>query len=274
LDAAYNEDKQEINTMDERFTAQMFVSWYAAQRQVAIDDLGVAPMVVLSWSRRVVQSLAEAVGAQLSQHWMYRGRYPLYTGELEGHRVSFALVPVGASGTVMVMEEMIACGARVFIGIGFAGSLQPTAPVGTLLIPTSCISEEGTSAHYLDDKTSFSPSPRLRQILLECCQTEGVKVLSGPLWTTDAPYRELVTKVEAYRKQGVLGVDMETSAMYTLGQVRKVKVCNLLVVSDELWHEWQPAFGKPELRSAMQRAQDIILRFLAKSLIESALQPE
>ncbi len=249
--------------MDERFTAQMFVSWYAAQRQIAIDDLGVAPAAVLSWSRRVVQSLAEAIDAQLSQHWMYRGRYPLYTREMDGHRISFALVPVGAPGTVMMMEEMIACGTCVFIGIGFAGSLQPTAPVGSFIIPTSCISEEGTSAHYLDDKTALAPSPRLRQIIIECCQTEGVNVLSGPLWTTDAPYRELVTKIEAYRQQGVLGVDMETSAMYALGQVRRVEVCNLLIVSDELWHEWQSAFGKPELRDATQRAKDVILHSLA-----------
>lgn len=33
---------------------------------------------------------------------------------------------------VMIMEEMIACGARVFLGLGWAGSLQETATVGTM----------------------------------------------------------------------------------------------------------------------------------------------
>lgn len=256
--------------MDERFTAQMFIRSYTTQRQIAIDDLGVAPVVVLSWSRRFVQSLAEGIGAQLSQRWMYRAQYPLYTGELRGNHVSFSLVPVGAPATVMIMEEMIACGARIFIGVGFVGSLQPTAPMGTLIIPNSCISEEGTSAHYLDDKTSFTPNPRLLQIITECGQTEGITVLSGPVWTTDAPYRELVTKIEEYREQGVLGVDMETSAMYALGRVRKVEVCNLLVVSDELWNEWRPAFGKPELRNAMQRAKDIVLCSLADTKLTTS----
>jgi uridine phosphorylase len=255
-----------MSTMDERFTAQMFVSWYAAQQGVTIEDLGVAPVITLSWSRRIVQSLAEAIGAQLSQHWMYGEQYPLYTGEVEGHRVSFALVPVGAPGTVMVMEEMVACGAQVFLGLGFAGSLQPTAPVGTLLIPTECIREEGTSAHYLESETAIGPSPRLTEIIQEFCKAEGLNVLSGPFWTTDAPYREFVSKIEAYRQQGVLGVDMETSAMYALGRVREVEVCNLLVVSDELWHEWRPAFGSPELRKAMQRAGQVILRCLTKDL--------
>jgi len=195
---------------------------------------------------------------------MYEGQYPLYAGEVEGQRVSFAHVPIGAPGTVMIMEEMIACGARAFLGLGLAGSLRPAAPVGTCLIPTACVREEGTSAHYLDSEIDIGPSSRLAGILQDSCQAEGVKSVSGPLWTTDAPYRELLTKIEVYGSQGVLGVDMETSAMYALGQVRGVDVCNLLVVSDELWHEWRPAFGSSELRGAMRRAERVILRCLAE----------
>ncbi len=245
--------------MDERFSARMFVSWYTAQRQIAIEDLGVAPTVVLSWSYTVVQSLAEKLCAKLCQHWIYRKQYPLYAGELEGHGVSCALAPIGAPGTVMIMEEMIACGASTFIGIGFAGSLQPSAPSGTFLIPTSCVIEEGTSAHYLNNGTNPAPSRKLLDSFLACCQTQGINILSGPLWTTDAPYRELISKIKMYSQQGVLGVDMETSAMYTLGQVRKVEVCNLLIVSDELWHEWQPAFQRPEFKASIQRAIEITL---------------
>jgi len=75
-----------------------------------------------------------------------------------------------------------------------------------------------------------------------------------------------VSKIEAYRRRGILGVDMETSAMYTLGRVRGVEVCNLLVVSDELWHDWRPAFGSTELADATQRAERVILRCAAKGL--------
>lgn len=72
----------------------------------------------------------------------------------------------------------------------------------------------------------------------------------GPHWTTDAPYRELRSKVESYRARGVLGVDMETSGMCALGAFRGVSVANLLAVSDELWHEWRPAFRSEEVRRA------------------------
>jgi hypothetical protein len=47
---------------------------------------------------------------------------------------------------------------------------------------------------------------------------------------------------------------METSAMYALGRFRGVRVCNLLVISDELWQAWRPAFRTPELHAADELA--------------------
>lgn len=255
---------------DERFTPRIFIDWVAAQWGLQKEDFGVAPAVVISWSRRVIESLAEAVGAEASKHWYKDRGYPLYTGEVGGHRVSFAYVPVGSPGTIMFMEEMVACGARAFIGFGWAGSLQPRAPVGTFLIPTSCIREEGTSFHYLGRDVTLGPSPRLVEILKDSCRAEGAKVLDGPLWTTDAVYRELVPKIQEYGHKGVLGVDMETSAMYALGQFRDVEVCNLLIVSDELWKDWKPAFGSQELREAGNLGMRIILRSLERGIDRKA----
>jgi uridine phosphorylase len=51
--------------------------------------------------------------------------------------------------------------------------------------------------------------------------------------------------------------------MYALGLCRSVEVCNLLVVSDELWQDWNPAWHAPQLETAMACAQRVILRVLA-----------
>ncbi len=252
--------------MEPRFTPQMFIEYDRATREITIQDLGVAPTLVLSWGHTVCQAMAEAIGAQLSQHWIYRERHPLYFGQINGRPVSIAHLPVGAPGTVMMMEEMIACGARLFLGLGWAGSLQPKAPIGSFIIPTYCLREEGTSFHYLDGTATIGYSARLVERLRATCEQQGATVHAGQLWTTDAPYRETLKKIEAYRARGVLGVDMETAAMYALGYVRGVEVCNLLVVSDELWHEWRPAFGTDELRAATTRAQQVLLAVLAEGL--------
>ncbi|MFC1942905.1 nucleoside phosphorylase [Chloroflexota bacterium] len=248
--------------MDVRYTPEMFMSYFAGLKGLAMEELDVAPVVVLSWGPKIAKSLANVIGAKLSPGWIGEGRYDLYTGEVGGQRVSILHATVGAPCTVMQMEQLIACGARVFIGVGYAGSLQPSAPIGTFLIPTGCVSEEGTSAHYIDNNAPINPSQPLVARLKESCHAAGIEVKLGSLWTTDAPFRELTSKIDEYRSQGVLGVDMETSAMYALGQYRGVRVCNLLMVSDELWHEWRIAFHKPELNQAEQIAEQVILRCL------------
>ena len=255
--------EKRVEMMDVRFTPQMYIDHYVSQRGITVEDIGVAPIVVISWAPKVIQTLADSTDAQSAPYWPWSKRYLFYTGQVQRQRVSFAQVGVGAPSTITAMEEMIACGARVFLGLGWAGSLQPEAPIGTFLIPTDSIREEGTSFHYVDDGTDVTPDSRLVESLKKAAQEEEMKVVLGSQWTTDAPYRESCDKISAYKKRGVIGVDMETSAMYALGLLRKVAVCNLLVVSDEVWQEWTSVSHTPELGAITERAVRVILRVLA-----------
>lgn len=245
----------------------MSVEHFARVRSIRVEDVGVAPVVVISWGGGVIDALAKALDGRKPDHWFYGERMLFYTAQVAGRPVSLFQAPVGAPGTVMVMEELIASGAHTFLGLGWAGSLQASAPVGALLIPTSGVREEGTSLHYLDPAAPVAPDPQLMTLIQQAAQAEGRAPHCGPQWTIDAPYRELVGKIARYQQQGVLGVDMETTAMYALGQVRGVRVCNLLVVSDELWRDWRPAFHTPELLAANQSAIQVFLRLLQNEML-------
>src|SRR4029077_9644746 len=167
--------------MSEHLSADMAVEFWASQRGVSVEQVGIAPIVVGSWDLGTVKSLAQTVGAIPSPSWWWGPRFPLYSGEIGEKKVSFVNLPLGASATVMVMEELIACGARVFLGLGLAGSIQPEAPVGTCFIPTSCIREEGTSPHYLASDEGLRPSQRLVRALEKASVSEGGVPLTGPL---------------------------------------------------------------------------------------------
>ena len=249
--------------MTERITPQASIDHFTSTRDITIEEIGVAPVVVISWGRKVVEDFARRHKAEMPEHWIYGERNPLHTTEIDGQSVSFHQPPVGAPGTIMIMEELIACGVHTFIGLGWAGGLQPHAPIGSLLLPTSCVSEEGTSSHYVDDISTVAADPDLLASLRQAARDEGVQTFEGSQWTTDAPFRELKNTIEIHRQQGVLGVDMETSAMYALGQFRGVRVANLLVVSDEVWREWNPAFGSEALANATSQAMRIVERAVA-----------
>jgi uridine phosphorylase len=225
----------------------------------------VAPTVVGTWFRSVTERLRAETGAMRAENWPYGagGEDGLFTADVGGARVSFLTFPVGAPGTVAVMKELIASGARRIIGLGMAGSLQERAPVGAFLLPGECIREEGVSHHYLPAGERVGPDPALQEALRRVLAAQGRHGHVGLHWTTDAIYREFVWKIERYRAEGVIGVDMETSAMYALGRFHGVSVANLLVVSDELWREWRPAFHSDELAAAMRAASSALLSGLA-----------
>ena len=243
-------------------TAEKYIEYYTKLRGITPDDMGVGYVAVVSWAPGPIKRMAQEVGAQPSKHWPTQKRYPLYTGEMEGVRVSFVHLTVGAPVTVAQMEQMIACGTRVFLGLGWAGSLNPIAPVGSLVVPTTCIREEGTSHHYLAKDTVVQADPYLVAILKHAALDKGMLVNSGPHWTTDAIYREGEEKIEAYREYGVLGVDMETSAMFALGKVYNVAVGNILVVSDSLWGKWDMSFHTEEMRDATLHAEKVMMHAL------------
>ena len=250
--------------MDEVITPKLSIQHYIERRGIRIEDIGVATQVIISWGSNMISQMAEKIGAQKSEHWFYGNRQMFFTGRIEGKPVSLVEMPVGAPGTVMIMEEMIAAGARTFIGFGWAGSLQRDLPIGSFIVPTGCISEEGTSRHYFDPLPELTSDSDLSEALASEADEYGILYRKGLHWTTDAPYRELRSKVDKYRSEGVLGVDMETSAMYALAKFRGVRVSNLLVVSDVLDAEWKPGFGTDVIMRANEMAQQIVLACIAQ----------
>jgi uridine phosphorylase len=168
----------------------------------------------------------------------------VFTGSYEGEPVAVAGPMLGAPQSVLVLEKMIALGAKRFIAAGWCGSLLKEVQIGDIVLPAGAISEEGTSVHY--PGAQCTPSPRLTEPLRSVLASTGLTVYEGTVWTTDAPFRETRAKLEAFQSQGVLGVDMETSALFTVSRFRGVDLAVVLVVSDTLSGlKWKHGFRDP-----------------------------
>jgi len=173
---------------------------------------------------------------------------------------------VGAPLATIVVEKLFVLGVERLLVLGWAGSLNPEVKTGDLLIVSEAVSEEGTSAHY-PLPSPAGPDPDLTALLEETAIEEGVSFHRGPMWTTDAPYRETQAKVAAYGNQGVLAVDMEMSALQTVAAFRNKALAGLMVISDELSSgRWRPGFKSPEVLKARQVAADLILKTAQKAL--------
>jgi uridine phosphorylase len=168
---------------------------------------------------------------------------------------------LGAPQAVMVMEKLIALGGRRFWALGWCGSLQPEIKIGNFIVPTHAVCEEGTSAHYPIPQANPETDPELGARLVDTLRADRVAYYQGPVWTTDAPYRETPLKIKTYRQKEILAVEMEMSALITLALFRAVKVAGLLVVSDELAGlKWKPGFHSPALKNGSQLACRSLLK--------------
>ncbi len=141
---------------------------------------------------------------------------------------------VGASYATILLETLIAWGAKEILFLGCCGAVSPDVKVGDIIIPTSGIIDEGVSKHYDQNGSTSYPSEIVTDKIRKGLKKEGLPFKEGAIWTTDALFRETREKVEFYQKKNVLGVEMEISAIFSVGKFRDVDIGGLLVVSDEI----------------------------------------
>ncbi len=178
-----------------------------------------------------------------------------------GHRAPAVVGPMlGAPYAVMVLEKLIVLGAKKILFFGWCGSLQKDLLIGDLLVPDRAVSEEGTSAHYRGNDSHPTASGDVVKTIVKSLSGCSIPFHRGVVWSTDAPYRETRQKVLLSQEDGVMGVDMEVSALFTVARFRKVHMGALLVVSDELGSlHWKPGFSSHKFNRSRRVAAEVIL---------------
>ena len=167
---------------------------------------------------------------------------------------------VGAPYAVMVLETLIAWGARKIIFIGWCGSISDNVKIGDIIAATSAIIDEGTSGHYKDNETRISfPSASMLTKLNDALRQNQANFHNGAIWSTDAIYRETCEKVKYFQRQDAIGVEMEISALFTVAKFRGVDLGAMAVVSDELSSfKWRPGFKMDEFKHGRKTACTVI----------------
>lgn len=139
---------------------------------------------------------------------------------------------VGAPATCMMMEELHSRGVNKFIFFGSCGTLNHSIPTGAFIIPTEAYRDEGTSYHYLpaEDFITVETADELVKIFEE----EQIPYAKAKTWTTDALYKETINKMKKRVEMGCSVVEMECSAIMTVGKARDLKVYEFLYSEDTL----------------------------------------
>ena len=180
----------------------------------------------------------------------------LYLGNLFGKSGAFCIAGplMGAPYAVMVLETLVAWGASRFLFYGWCGGIAEVLQPGDVIVPHAAFVDEGTSMHYGqttgDCVHAASANREIKRLLAD----GGMAFSEGPIWTTDAIYRETPSKIRQFQQRAALGVEMEVSALFSAARYLRVELGALLLVSDRVSPDrWHPGFRDPAFLESRNR---------------------
>ena len=109
---------------------------------------GFPEIALIAFNRRMVDFAAGQPGAREITKLHYAVyEIPVYALKWQGRDIAVCVSFEGSGGAAMVMEELIALGARAFLAIGSCGCLDAGIAEGHLIVPTAAYRDEGASYH-------------------------------------------------------------------------------------------------------------------------------
>ena len=203
------------------------------------------------WRRR-----AEATRLPLLTDVRELGMPDLWWGRCDG--VPVAWCPAyGAARAVEPVHVLGVCGTPAVVQVGSCGGLQPGVRTGDVVASTAATIGEGASRYY-GGHGSSRPDPGLAEAAADAARARGVRVHRGPTVSTDALLAQPPELVQAWSRAGHLGVDLETSAVFSAAAAGGVRAASLLFVWDELpGRSWTDPFTPGET-AAQARAGRVV----------------
>lgn len=192
-----------------------------------------------------------------------RGMYG-YTG-LSKNGKKFTVHPSGMgqpSLGIYVNELFRLYEVETIIRIGTFGSFQKDVPCGTIFIPNSVTTDSSMNKEI----PKAFPSSQLYDRAVQATEYLGIKAKIGPLFSTDTfydlkKYNENEKKDwEVLAYQGVVGVEMESHALFSLGEHFGKQTLTLLIASDNLATGEQ--MPPEERQTAVEDMMKIVLRII------------
>lgn len=254
------EDKELI------LTPKLFLDEFLTHQGITPDQLVIPPRAALAFQNECLSHLINLSKAKPFGDWLFPiSEASIYQGNYQGKAILISKIPSSAPNAIAFVECLVSLGVNRIIATGAAGSINPKAQAGSMVIPTQAIREEGTSYCYYESAIDVHASKLLVKLLGESASRNHVPVLRGSTWTTDGVFRETISKMKQYSSQGVLTVEMEMSALFAIAMFRKIDLAGLLVISDTHFDGLKILVFNHIYQDAQENAAKVLLGALCAS---------
>ena len=163
------------------------------------------------------------------QELVYNREYRSLRGKYKGVDILAMSTGMGGCSMGIAVEELHNIGVQAAIRIGSCGALQKGIGLGELILVSGAVRDDGASKAYVP-----GIYPAVADFTLYGCCVEGAKTVGavtheGICHSHESFYHEENEQESAFwSKKGVLGADMETAALFTIGRLRGMKTASIL----------------------------------------------
>ena len=159
----------------------------------------------------------------------YNREYRSLVGNYQGIRVLAVSTGIGGASAGIAVEELHNLGIQNMIRIGSCGALQPQVKIGDLILVNGAVRDDGASKTYIDPIFPAVPDSELLFACVRAAKARAYRFHTGIARSHDSFYTDREVEIDSYwSKRGVLGADMETAALYTIGHLRGVRTMSIL----------------------------------------------
>ncbi|HRH57868.1 MAG TPA: purine-nucleoside phosphorylase [Chitinophagales bacterium] len=159
-----------------------------------------------------------------------------YTGYYNGKRVSVQGTGMGIPSASIYINELIReYDVKNLIRIGTAGSLQPHIHVKDVVIALAASTNSAVNWNKFHG-ADFAPTANFELLMkaYEAAKAMNIAVKTGNILSSDEFYDDEPDSYKKWAEYGVLCVEMETAALYTIAAKYRAKALAIFTISDSL----------------------------------------
>ena len=160
-----------------------------------------------------------------------------FTGTWQGVRVSVQGSGMGMPSASIYTHELInEYGVKSLIRIGSCGALAMDLNLGDVIAAIGSATDSNMNRARFDGLIDYAPVADfgLLRTSVDVAERRGVAMRVGPILAADAFYTDRPDLYDSLAEYGVLAVEMESAAIYTIAARYGAKALTILTVSDHI----------------------------------------
>jgi purine-nucleoside phosphorylase len=177
-----------------------------------------------------------------------------FTGRYRGVDVSIQGSGMGMPSCSIYAHELInEYGAKTLIRVGSCGAITESLKLRDVIAANGSSTDSAMNRMRFDGLIDYAPVADffLLRAAVDAAATRGIEMHVGPIFAADAFYTDRPDLYDTLADYGVLAVEMESAALYTIAARYRARALTLLTVSDHLKtgehtsaHEREQTFGQ------------------------------